>query len=200
MSRMRSAVRPLASRSSWVPPTSTSMVAAEIFLDGRGEPRRREVELDRTARQPPPQREHRDEHDAAERAADEQEFAEASPAWEQRRRQWNRSDSEGGKPGRDQVQSPKIVRRQRRACRPACASCCARPRPAARQIRMEARLKLAECRNVRISLLIRAMPRLGVPSTARSCRTPSAADHAPLLRSTIPLQIGRPDSTLPRIA
>ena len=53
------------------------MARAEILLDRRGEPRRREIEFDRAAGEPPPQRDHGDQDEAAERTADEDELAHA---------------------------------------------------------------------------------------------------------------------------
>ena len=53
------------------------MARAEIFLDRRGEPRRRDIELDRTAGEPPPEGDHRDQDETAERTADDDEFAQA---------------------------------------------------------------------------------------------------------------------------
>ena len=55
MSRKRSDVRPFSSRSIWVPPTDDGLLAAEILLDRRFQPRRRHVEFDRAARETPPQ-------------------------------------------------------------------------------------------------------------------------------------------------
>ena len=55
MSRMRTEVRPCSSRSICVPPIRDRVVAAEILLDRGLQPRRRQVDADRTAREPPPQ-------------------------------------------------------------------------------------------------------------------------------------------------
>ena len=55
------------------------VAVAEIVLDRRGQPGRGDVELDRAAGQAPPERDHREQSEATERAADKHELAQARP-------------------------------------------------------------------------------------------------------------------------
>ena len=55
------------------------IVVAEILLDRRGQPRRRDIELDWTTGQAPPQRNQRQQDEAAERAADNDECTQTRP-------------------------------------------------------------------------------------------------------------------------
>ena len=69
------------------------VAAAEIFLDRRGQPRRRDIELDRAAGQAPPQRDHREQDQTAERGAAKRRACAgaASVAFASRRRKAARS-------------------------------------------------------------------------------------------------------------
>ena len=111
------------------------MARAEIFLDRRGEPRRRDVELDRTAGEPPPERDHRDQDETAERTADDDEFAHPRSPQPQSHQPRERACQARG--GANSV-VPTGVRRA--------------------QIGVEARLQLSESLEIRIGLLNRHAP------------------------------------------
>ena len=55
-----------------------AVIVAEILFDRGGEPRRREIEIDRPAAEPPPQRQHPDQHHARQPMA--KAMAHAAPA------------------------------------------------------------------------------------------------------------------------
>ena len=147
------------------------MAAAEIFLDRRGEPRRREIELDRAARQAPPQGRHRDQHDGAERAADDGEFSDARP-------------QEGPHAPIEALEPPNAgdLRVIRRAVRWPCIRLA--------QMHVEARLQSSEGGNIRMSWLTRHAPTWR--PLDRATLPPVGGGAYPLLRSAIPLQIVDP--------
>ena len=116
------------------------MMAAEIFLDGGGEPRRGNVEFDRTITQPPPQRGHGDQRHRAKRGGDVDHLVQTHPPVEE-------------------TQVSVIIAKElahRKA--PGRGRPVARKRGLLEQVQMDARLELAQCGNAWLPVLTRHAP------------------------------------------
>ena len=110
-----------------------AMMAAEIFLDRGGEPRRREIEIDRPAAEPPPQRQHPDQHQCRHR------WRQAIDTRRQRSPEAQRRQPPGGETELRGCQ----VRRAANARRARDDAC------ALQQVELDAGLQLAQGRDIR---------------------------------------------------
>ena len=162
-----------------------AVVAAEILFDRGGEPRRREIEIDRSAAEPPPQRH-------ASRPAPRRRATAAAMPMRRQRVQKRSADR------RQQVETELLPVSGRHAAQRSRA----RGRFPLEHVELDAGLKLAQGRDVRIRVLIRhaptgrpldrrisaALPAAAsglLPLIANSCENRSTCQHSPAYRLTL---------------